>query len=47
MEVKPIDQEAEHREDDLGIHAIPEDKDDNDMDGFLNNLLKTSLDFPV
>lgn len=46
LEVRLIDQEARARRDNLQIYGIPEDKEGTDMAGFLDNLLKTSLDFP-
>lgn len=46
LEARPIDQEARARRDNLRIYGIPEDKEGTDMAGFLDNLLKISLDFP-
>ena len=46
LEARLIDQEARARRDNLRIYGIPEEKEGSDMAGFLDNLLKTSLDFP-
>lgn len=46
LEARLIDQEARARRDNLRIYGIPEGKESADMAGFLDNLLKTSLDFP-
>lgn len=45
LEARLTDQEARVGRDILRIYGIPEDKEGTDMAGFLENLLKTSLDF--
>ena len=46
LEARLIDQEARARRDNLQIYGIPEDKEGTDRAGFLDKLLKTSLDLP-
>lgn len=46
LEARLIDQEARARRDNLRIYGIPEDKEGTDMAGFLDKLLKTSLNLP-
>ena len=46
LEARLIDQEARARRDNLRIYGIPEDKEGTNMAGFLDKLLKTSLDLP-
>lgn len=46
LEARLIDQEARARRDNLRIYGIPENKEGTDMAGFLDKLLKTSLNLP-
>lgn len=46
MEAKLIDQEGRARRDNVRIYGIPEDAEGNNISGFLENLLRNSLDFP-
>lgn len=45
MEPRLIDQEGHVHRDNLSIYGIPEDSGGTDMVGFLDNLLKSALDF--
>lgn len=45
LEARLIDQEGRARTDKLRIYKIPEDKEGTNMIGFLDNLLKSALDF--
>lgn len=46
LEARLIDQGARVRRDNLRIYGIPEDKEGTNMIGFLDNLLKSTLEFP-
>lgn len=46
IEAKMLDQEARARRENIRIYGIPEDAEGNNMTGFLENLLRDSLDFP-
>lgn len=46
MEAKLTDQEGRARRDNIRIYGISEDAEGNNMSGFLENLLRDSLDFP-
>lgn len=46
IEAKMLDQEVRARRENIRIYGIPEDAEGNNMTGFLENLLRDSLDFP-
>lgn len=46
LEAKLLDQEGRARRENLRIYGVPEEKEGNDMLGFLDNLLKDTLGLP-
>lgn len=46
LEAKLLDQEGRARRENLRVYGVPEDKEGNDMLGFLDNLFKDTLGLP-
>lgn len=46
MEAKLIDQEGRARRENIRIYGIPEGAEDNNIEGFIDKLLRDCLDFP-